>query len=92
VVTALIIPNASMLRLLRSVGRVVVSQTQDHCECGYGREGTGAEASLSRDHRVEESVRAKVRAGAVPEKCAAEKSWPTELERSVRYRPSYVSS
>lgn len=64
-VTALIIPNASMLRLLRSVGRVVVSQTQDHCECGYGREGTGAEASLSRDHRVEESVRAKVRAFAL---------------------------
>jgi len=27
-----------------------------------------------------------------PEKCAAEKGWPAELGRSVRYRPSYVSS
>src|SRR6266436_3451354 len=28
---------------------------------------------------------------AVPEKCAQEKGWPTELGRSVRYRPRHVS-
>jgi len=27
-----------------------------------------------------------------PRECAAEKGWPTELGRSVRYRSSYVSS
>jgi hypothetical protein len=35
-------------------------------------------------------------AGIIPKQCArklaAEKGWPTELGRSVRYRPSYVSS